>query len=112
MLVDCGLFQGAEISPDGAEAGQLLVTFALAGVPALMVTQVHIDHVCRVPYLMAAGFRGPILCSEASAMLLPLVLEDAIKLMVTKDPQIGTDFLAQLSKQIVPLPGHLPWSGA
>ena len=71
LLVDIGLFQGAETSPDGASAQQLEVTFPLQGVVALVVTHVHIDHVGRLPYLLAAGFKGPILCSQASAHLLP-----------------------------------------
>ncbi len=55
VLVDCGLFQGAETSPDGAGANQLEIGFALDKVRALIVTHVHIDHVGRIPYLLAAG---------------------------------------------------------
>ncbi len=103
VLVDCGLFQGAETSPDGAGAAQLEVKFALAGVVALVVTHVHIDHVGRVPYLMAAGFKGPIICSPASAQLLPMVLEDALKVGFTRNQALIDGFLAQLRRQIVPL---------
>lgn len=104
VLIDCGLFQGAETSPDGAGPDRLEVKFPLAKVRALIVTHVHIDHVGRVPYLMAAGFKGPIYCSEASALLLPLVLEDAIKVGFTRNTDIIRGFLAQLREQIVPLP--------
>jgi len=41
------------------------------------LTHVHLDHVGRTPALLAAGFRGPILCSEPSAKILPLILEEA-----------------------------------
>jgi metallo-beta-lactamase family protein len=58
----------------------------------------------RVPYLMAAGFKGPIYCSEASALLLPLVLEDAVKVGFTRDERIIAGFIAKLREQIVPLP--------
>ncbi|WP_322789148.1 MBL fold metallo-hydrolase [Thiohalocapsa halophila] len=75
VLVDCGLFLGAEAGPDGAWAEQLEMGFAVAPIAALVVTHVHIDHVGRLPYLPAAGFRGPILCSAASAALLALALE-------------------------------------
>ena len=77
ILVDCGLFQGAETSADGGAAGQPDIGFPVADIQALVLTHVHIDHVGRIPHLLAAGFRGPIICSEASAILLPLVLEDA-----------------------------------
>ena len=103
VLVDCGLFQGAETSPDGAGAAQLEVKFSLAGVVALVVTHVHIDHVGRVPYLMAAGFKGPIICSQASAQLLPMVLEDALKVGFTRNQALIEGFLAQLRRQLVPL---------
>ena len=50
-----------------------------------MVSHVHIDHVGRIPYLLAAGFKGPIVCTEPSAKLLPLELEDAVKIGITRD---------------------------
>ena len=59
LLVDCGLFQGAETSGDGAGAGRLEINFPLAGVQALVVTHVHIDHVGRIPYLLGAGCHRP-----------------------------------------------------
>ena len=72
LLIDCGLFQGAETSPDGrGGADALEIGFDLAGVQALVATHVHIDHVGRIPWLLAAGFKGPIYCSEPSAKLLP-----------------------------------------
>jgi metallo-beta-lactamase family protein len=78
ILIDCGLFQGAETAAAGASVSQLTIAFPIEHIQALIVTHVHIDHVGRIPYLLAAGFTGPIICSEASAKLLPLVLADAI----------------------------------
>ena len=49
----------------------------------------HIDHVGRIPYLLMAGFKGPIFTSIASASLLPLVIEDALKVGVTRDQKIS-----------------------
>jgi metallo-beta-lactamase family protein len=105
VLVDCGLFQGAETSPDGRAGPQNMeIGFSLDGVRALIVTHVHIDHVGRVPYLLAAGFKGPIVCSQASAVLLPMVLEDALKVGFTRDRGLIQRVLAQLRDQIVALP--------
>jgi metallo-beta-lactamase family protein len=104
VLVDCGLFQGAEVSPGGSSFAQLQIDFPVADVQALVVTHVHIDHVGRIPYLLAAGFRGPIFCSEASAQLLPLVLEDALKIGFTRDRALIERFLRQVAQQVRPLP--------
>ncbi|MDP5138410.1 MBL fold metallo-hydrolase, partial [Rheinheimera baltica] len=101
VLIDCGLFQGAESSgaADGAgSAGSNQINFALQHIKALIVTHVHIDHVGRIPYLLAAGFNGPIFCTIASATLLPLVLEDALKIGVTKDSKLIAAFLAKVQR--------------
>ncbi len=104
ILIDCGLFQGAETSGQGADSNQLNIEFPIAHIQALIVTHVHIDHVGRIPYLLAAGFSGKIVCSEASAMLLPLVLEDAVKIGFTRNPRLVKKFLSKIKSLIVPLP--------
>ncbi|SEA45400.1 metallo-beta-lactamase family protein [Desulfuromusa kysingii] len=97
ILIDCGLFQGDEQQSQE-------INFSIEQVKALIVTHVHIDHVGRIPYLLAAGFNGPIYCSEASAVLLPLVLEDAVKIGFTRNRRLIDQFLNQLKKLIVPVP--------
>lgn len=105
LLVDCGLFQGAETSPEGrAGAGNLAIDFLLDSIQALVATHVHIDHVGRIPYLLAAGFKGPILCSEPSAKLLPIVLEDAFKLGFSRDQKQVERYLRLIEQRIVALP--------
>ena len=75
VLIDCGLFQGAEIDDAiSADNNPMLINFPLDGIQALVVSHCHIDHVGRIPYLLAAGFQGPIYASEATAHLLPLVI--------------------------------------
>ena len=104
-LIDCGLFQGADTSSSG-RAGQssLEIEFPLDSVRALIATHVHIDHVGRIPYLLAAGFDGPILCSEPSAKLLPIVLEDAFKLGVSRDQKQVERYIALVEPRIIALP--------
>jgi metallo-beta-lactamase family protein len=105
LLIDCGLFQGAEISPEGrAGADKLAIDFPLDGIKALVATHVHIDHVGRIPYLLAAGFKGQILCSEPSAKLLPIVLEDAFKLGFSRDQKQVERYLKLIEQRIVALP--------
>ncbi|MBF8161394.1 MBL fold metallo-hydrolase [Pseudomonas mendocina] len=105
LLVDCGLFQGAETSPEGrAGSERLAIDFPLDGIKALVATHVHIDHVGRIPYLLAAGFKGPIICSEPSAKLLPVVLEDAFKLGFSRDQKQVERYLKLIEQRIVALP--------
>ena len=105
LLIDCGLFQGREASVDGrAGAGRLAIEFSLATIKALIVTHVHIDHVGRIPYLLAAGFKGPILCSEPSAKLLPIVLEDAFKLGFSRDQKEVERYIKLVEQRLQPLP--------
>ena len=98
LLIDCGLFQGADVSES-----QLAIEFDIATVRALIVTHCHIDHVGRIPYLIAAGFRGPIFATEATAALLPLVIEDALKIGVTRDPKLVAAYLTILKSLLKPI---------
>ncbi len=105
VLIDCGLFQGAEASSGGrAGADRLDIEFPIDTVKALIATHVHIDHVGRIPYLLAAGFDGPILCSEPSAKLLPIVLEDAFKLGFSRDQKKVEQYISLIEQRIIALP--------
>lgn len=104
VLIDCGLFQGADASSRGARADHQVIDFPLDGIRALIVTHVHIDHVGRIPYLLAAGFKGPILCSEPSAKLLPIVLEDAFKLTFSRDQKQVERYIKEVQQRIIALP--------
>ena len=97
LLVDCGIFQEseAETPPE--------IEFAVGHICGLVLTHVHIDHVGRLPYLLAAGFKGPIFCSQASALLLPTVLEDALQVSVTRDRRQIAHFLETIATRLRPL---------
>jgi metallo-beta-lactamase family protein len=105
FLIDCGLFQGSDVS-NGKEAAaaQSAVLFSLKTIKALIVTHVHADHIGRIPELLAAGFSGPILCNEPSAQLLPLVLEDAFRLETGSDQKKIDRYLTRVAQKTVALP--------
>ena len=104
LLIDCGLFQGSEVSPGGASFDRLQIDFPLASVQALLITHCHIDHVGRIPYLLMAGFAKKIYCTEATARLLPIVLEDAVKIGLTRDRSLISSFLKKIDTLLVPVP--------
>lgn len=105
LLIDCGLFQGAETAPDGkAGANQLDIDFPVKGIGALVLTHVHIDHCGRLPWLLAAGFKGPIFCSEPSARLLPTVLADAFEVGVSRNKDLVERYLKLIEPRLRALP--------
>tara|TARA_B100001179_G_scaffold223049_1_gene200066 strand:- start:1714 stop:3015 length:1302 start_codon:yes stop_codon:yes gene_type:complete len=102
-LIDCGLFQGEDLKGQSSfERHQ--IEFSVDDVIALVVTHVHIDHIGRLPYLMAAGFKGPIICTPPSALLLPLVIEDALKIGFTRDRRLIERFLDTVEMHLDPSP--------
>lgn len=112
VLIDCGLFQGKEqeqalgqaLGKDQSTTDERLsIDFDISTVRALIITHCHIDHVGRIPYLLAAGFQGPIYATTATAALLPLVIEDALKVGVTRNKSIISACLKLLKSQLVHL---------
>ncbi len=100
LLVDCGTFQGN----DAKKHPNPEIEFSLKGIEALLLTHVHIDHVGRMPYLLAAGFDRPIYCSRPTAKLLPLVMEDALKIGFTRSRRLIEEFLGKVGRMLQPIP--------
>jgi len=74
ILVDCGLFQGfkqlrlrnwAPIPVDPKK------------VDAVVLTHAHLDHSGYLPLLARNGFRGPVICTEATRDLCAILLPDS-----------------------------------
>lgn len=104
VLIDCGIFQGSDRSPHGkANADDLELDFSIESVEALVITHCHIDHAGRIPWLLAAGFDAPIYCSHPTAKLLPLMLEDAAKMGITRDKKIIARLVDKITQMIHPL---------
>lgn len=77
VLVDCGLFQGKRENrrrnwePFPVDPGSI---------DGVVLTHAHIDHCGYLPALVRDGFCGPVLCSPATAELVPIMLRDAARL--------------------------------
>jgi metallo-beta-lactamase family protein len=77
ILVDCGLFQGPKKLRD---LNWRELSFAAAGLDAVVLTHAHIDHSGYLPRLCKAGFTGPIFATEGTRDLLKILLPDAAHL--------------------------------
>ncbi len=97
VLIDCGATQAEE-------KGVTAFGFSPSSIRALLITHVHTDHVGRIPQLLAGGYTGPILCSEPSAHLLPLVMEDILKIQFEHDPAYVDRYLDVIRERIIALP--------
>ncbi|MCX4744743.1 MBL fold metallo-hydrolase [Kitasatospora sp. NBC_01287] len=78
IMVDCGLFQGlAELR----RRNRRPLPLDPADVRAVVLTHAHLDHCGYLPRLVRDGFRGPILCTAATARLAELILRDSAHLL-------------------------------
>ncbi|WED22026.1 MBL fold metallo-hydrolase [Vibrio sp. JC009] len=96
ILIDCGQFQGKDTQ-------SLDIDFPVKHIQALIVTHAHIDHIGRIPWLLAAGFKGPIYCTPATAELIPLMLDDGLKLALGMKKVSRERVLDLIKKRIRPV---------
>ena len=101
-LIDCGLAQGEDVTTD-VDDEHFGINFSLAGLNAVLITHCHLDHIGRLPYLFAAGYKGPVICTSATAKLLPLILADAVKVGISRNPELVEAVLARLGRQLQPV---------
>ena len=74
ILMDCGQFQGSK-----AEEARNYEDFPFdpADVDYLILSHAHIDHCGRIPLLVKYGFKGDIICTDATADLVAVMLKDS-----------------------------------
>jgi metallo-beta-lactamase family protein len=78
VLIDCGLFQGLR---ELRERNWEPTAFDPAAIDAVVVTHAHVDHCGYLPRLVAAGYRGPVFMTTATAELARIVLPDCAHLL-------------------------------
>ena len=74
ILLDCGFFQGRGAETDGLNRE---FNFDPAKIDYLILSHAHIDHSGNIPNLVKNGFRGPIICTPATAELCKVMLSDS-----------------------------------
>jgi metallo-beta-lactamase family protein len=75
VLLDCGLFQGHR-----AESRRKNENFfhRPSDLDAVILSHAHIDHCGNLPGLFREGYRGPVLCTEATSDVADVMLQDSV----------------------------------
>lgn len=87
VLVDAGLFQGLA---DLRRRNWTPPPLDPASLGAVALTHAHLDHSGYLPRLVRDGFAGPIYCTEETAALASIVLEDSAHLQA-EDARYAND---------------------
>ncbi len=113
VLLDCGLFQGHRA--ESRKKNEVL-PLPVDTIDAIVLSHAHIDHAGRLPFLVRAGYTGPIHATAATRDLCALMLADSARIQVKDaeflekrqqehaDPLYDPDDAAQVLKQMIGLP--------
>jgi len=115
LVLDCGMYQGHRAE---AESWNRELPLDVPRVRAAVLSHAHIDHCGALPNLVRMGYRGPILATEATAELLPILLADSAHVQRMdvervnrrlprdqwKAPLYDDEDVAQTVRQIRPVP--------
>jgi metallo-beta-lactamase family protein len=74
ILLDCGMFQGKGLETD---AMNRKVGFDPRELDHIILSHAHIDHSGLIPYLYKLGFRGSVVCTNATRDLCSIMLTDS-----------------------------------
>ncbi|MCF0237328.1 MAG: MBL fold metallo-hydrolase [Sphaerochaetaceae bacterium] len=77
ILIDCGLSQGE----DSLNSSVKCLPFDPKEIDIVFITHGHIDHIGRLPLLVKGGYKGRIICTEATANLCEILLLDSAAIM-------------------------------
>ena len=74
ILLDCGMFQGKGLETDSMNRDLM---FDPSTIDHIILTHGHIDHAGLIPYAYKLGFRGSVVCSNATRDLCAIMLLDS-----------------------------------
>ncbi len=74
ILLDCGMFQGKGLETDSLNRN---LNFDPSEIDHLILSHAHIDHTGLIPFMYRLGFRGSIICTNATRDLCSIMLADS-----------------------------------
>jgi len=74
ILLDCGMYQGKGLETDALNRK---LGFDPSTIDYLILSHAHIDHSGLIPYMYKLGFRGSIVCTNATRDLCAIMLADS-----------------------------------
>ena len=74
ILIDCGLFQGYK---QLRLRNWAKLPVEPSSIDTVLLTHAHIDHSGYLPLLIKEGFRGPVICTDATSDLCGILLPDS-----------------------------------
>lgn len=74
ILLDCGMFQGKGLETDAMNRD---LGFHPEDIDHVLLSHAHIDHSGLIPYIYTLGFRGSVVCTDATRDLCSIMLTDS-----------------------------------
>jgi metallo-beta-lactamase family protein len=74
ILLDCGMYQGKGLETDAMNRN---LGFEPKEIDHIILSHAHIDHSGLIPYMYKLGFRGSIVCTNATRDLCSIMLADS-----------------------------------
>jgi len=74
LILDCGMYQGKGMETDALNR---TLGFNPQEIDHIILTHAHIDHSGLIPYVYKLGFRGSVICTNATRDLCSIMLADS-----------------------------------
>ena len=99
ILLDCGMHQGGDAVQRIQDER---FDFDPADIDIVVLSHAHLDHSGLLPKLFHEGFSGPVICTQATAELLVVMLNDSVGLYLRDLELIGATICPpQIFKNLV-----------